>query len=324
MTDVDAKLESATTPSRKFVAWLADRQAKIAVTGASGWIGRAIVHLALDAGLDPREGRLRLFGSRSQALEISGRRLGVEPLTDAAALDDGDWIVLHLAIVGPDRIAGGDAVAMREINDALLARTMRLAGSGLARRLVFASSGAAGRAAAAIEPEPYGAMKLAHEMTLREWAAQHRQPLLTARVFNLGGPYINPVDRYALGDFIQSVRRDNRVSVSAERGVFRSYVHVLELARVLFDQALDEGCPEIVFDTCGRETVEMGDLARTVAEVVGDGSCRVERPDLRAGDPDWYVGSGEAYQAALFRSGAEPCDLRTIVGDTAAYIAASI
>ncbi len=121
-------------------------------------------------------------------------------------------------------------------------------------------------------------MKLAHEAGLRDWAARRGAALLTVRVFNVGGPYINPVERYALGDFIQALRRDGRIRVAADRGVFRSYVHVLELARVLFDQALDQARPEIAFDTCGREIVEMGDLARTVAEVVGDGEVSDRAP----------------------------------------------
>ncbi len=319
MPNIDARPESATAPSRKFVAWLADRQAKIAVTGASGWIGRAVVHLALEAGIDPA--RLRLFGSRPQAIELCGRRLEVEALAGARGLGDGDWIVLHLAIVGPGRSAGGDPAATREINDALLAHAMRLADSGAARRVMFASSGAAGQAATA--PKTYGAMKLDHEGRLRDWAAARRQPLLTARVFNLGGPYIAPVERYALGDFIQTLRREGRIRVAAVRGVFRSYVHVLELARVLFDQALDEARADIVLDTCGREIVEMGDLARLVAEVLAGGRCSIERPPVGDDDPDWYVGSGKAYQAALFRSGAEPCGLRTIIRDTATYLGAA-
>ena len=317
---MDARLESGTAPSPKFVAWLADRQAKIAVTGASGWIGRAVVHLALQGGLEPAGGRLRLFGSRDQAMQLCGRRLQVEALSGAGALGDGDWIVLHLAVVGPDRIAGGDPLATRAANDALLTDALRLAGSGAVRRFVFASSGAAGQAAMAAAPHPYGAMKLAHEARLRAWAAVHRQPLLTARVFNLGGPYINHVQRYELGDFILAARREGRIGVAAAREVFRSYVHVLELARVLFDQALDEARPEIAFDTRGQEIVEMGDGGRTVGEGGGGGACGMERPDVRAGDPDWYVGSEEAYQTALFRSGAAPCDLRTIIRDTAVYI----
>ena len=65
----------------------------------------------------------------------------------------------------------------------------------------------------------------------------------------------------------------------------------------------------------------MGDLARNVSELLAKADARIERPVVQDGDPDWYVGSGQAYQAALFRSGAEPCDLRTIIRDTAAYLA---
>ncbi len=118
------------------------------MTGATGWIGRAVVHLALQAGLEPSGGRLRLFGARPQVIDLCGRRLQVEELAGAPSLGDGEWIVLHLAVIGPDRIAGGDPAATRRANDALLDQALQLSATATLRRFVFASSGAAGRPAA--------------------------------------------------------------------------------------------------------------------------------------------------------------------------------
>ncbi|WP_158915483.1 NAD(P)-dependent oxidoreductase [Caulobacter sp. S45] len=306
-------------PSRKFVTWLADPNAKIAVIGASGWIGRAAVQIALDAGLDPAGGRLRLFASRPGAVEIAGRHLSVEALEGAPALGDGEWLVLHLAIVGPDRIEGADPERARPVNDALLVAAMRLAETGATRRFVFSSSGAVyGRPGA--DRTAYGEMKLAHEAALRDWGEQTRRPVSIARVFNIGGPYINHVANYALGDFIQSLRREGRIRIAASHGVFRSYVHVLELAQVIFHTALEEPSGVLSFDTAGGQVVEIGELAQAVGAAMGRPDVEILRPRIGDGRMDRYVGDGQAYQEALLRSGATPIDLETIIRDTARYL----
>ncbi|MGC1302361.1 MAG: NAD-dependent epimerase/dehydratase family protein [Caulobacteraceae bacterium] len=278
-----------------------------------------MVHFALTAGLDPGDGRLRLFGSRPGALEVAGRCLGVDALDGDPVLGDGEWLLLHFAIAGPERVGGLDWAHARAANDALLASTVKLAETGSLRRFVFSSSGAVygGRGG---DRNAYGEMKAAHEAGLREWSERKGRPLSLTRVFNVGGPYINHVGNYALGDFIQSLRRDGRIRIAATRGVFRSYVHVLELAQVIFHTALEDHDGVLCFDTAGREVVEMGELARAVGEVLGRPEVEIQRPEIGTEASDWYVGDGRAYREALFRAGSGPVGLDTIIRDTADYL----
>ena len=303
--------------SGKFVDWMRGRRRGVCITGATGWLGRAMAHMAVEALSPGCPVDLRLYGSRPGALAVGGRILAVQSLAEPASLDgDAEWLVLHLALAGPGRHPGAEA--LRAANDALLDQALRLARSGgRVRRLVFASSGAVYRMGGPPERQAYAAMKRDQEARVGDWAAARGAPLLTPRIFNLGGPYLNHA-HYAIGSLIRQALEGGGVDIQAAHPVIRSYVHVLELARVTLDLAVrDEG--PACFDTAGTEAVELAELARAVGEALGLAPLAIRRPPV-TGAPDRYLGDGGAYQAALAASGAKPLGLARIVRDTAAWL----
>jgi nucleoside-diphosphate-sugar epimerase len=300
-----------------FSDWLTDGGG-VAITGASGWIGRSVAHAVLEAmGAAPAD-RLRLFGSRPRPLNIAGSTLPLETLTGAPPLGQGPWLVLHLAVTGPDRVP--DPTALRAANEAMVADALALAATGDVRRLVCASSGAvyqAGQGSA--EKQAYSDLKRDQEQIARAWAAKAGVPLLLPRIFNVGGPYMTNPGAYALGSFIQQARATGRIEIGATRPVLRSYVHGLELARVVLDLALDETAP-VAFDTAGTEAPEMADLAAAVGRALDLPHLEIIRPAIEPGSEDRYIGDGAVYQAALARMGVRPIGLDEIIRDTAAWL----
>lgn len=308
-------------PSCKFADWLAQPASRIAVVGASGWIGMALIDriLAVEPSLSPD--RLRLFGSSRKPLHLEGHTLDIEPLNRAETLGEGDWLVLHTAVVGADRVEGGDWAETRRRNDLLMQQVLKLTETGATRRLVFFSSGAAGRReVGGPTRQAYAQMKHDHEVEVADWAARTGRAVLTPRVFNLGGPYINHAGAYALGDFIQGLTQHGRISIGATHPVFRSYVHVSEMSRVILDMAVDDAQSPAPFDVGGAEIVELHALAQVVAEALGQAQAVIERPEPDGRDGDWYVGEGQRYQNALFQRGERPTPLTRIVADTVAYL----
>lgn len=313
-------------PSCKFADWLARPDSRIAVIGASGWVGMALVDQILAVAPDLSPDRLRLLGSSRRPLTLGGHRLQIEPLDSAEPLGEGGWLMLHAAVVGADRVEGGDWAETRRRNDRLMQQVLTLAETGQTRRLVFFSSGAAGRReTGGPARQAYAQMKHDHEVEVADWAARTGRALLTPRVFNLGGPFINHAEAYALGDFIQALTQHGRIGIGigATRPVFRSYVHVSEMARVILAMAVDDAQSPAPFDVGGAEIVELHALAQVVAEVLGRAEAVIARPEPDGGDGDWYVGEGQRYQNALFQLGERPTPLTQIVADTVAYLEAA-
>lgn len=311
-------------PRCKFAAWLALPSSCVAIVGASGWVGMALADQVLATCPDLPPERLRLFGSSARDLDIGVRQARIEPLDALSRLGNGDWLVLHAAIVGGDRVDGGDLAEVRLRNDALLDRVFALAETGDTRRLVAFSSGAADRLdTGSPSRRAYATMKRDHEIAAADWGRRTGRAVLVPRVFNLGGPFINHAEAYALGDFILALSRGGRIAIGAADPVFRSFVHVSEMARVILDMAVDEVQSAEPFDVGGAEVVELGALARAVGDALGHADPRIDRPEPGDGPGDWYVGDGRRYQTALFRRGERPTPLPRIVADTVAYLAAT-
>jgi nucleoside-diphosphate-sugar epimerase len=306
-------------PRRKFDAWATQTDNRVALIGASGWVGSALADRVLAAGL-PAD-RLRVFTTLPRAMAVGGATLQTEQLTDQSRLGDGDWLVIHAGIIGAQRVINGDLSKVRRLNDQLLTDVLSLAKSGQVRRLVMISSGAARRPG---EGGPvraaYSQMKRNHERILTDWMSGSGRAILLPRVFNLGGPYITYPQNYALGDFILSQAKTARITIGSGDPVIRDFTHVLELAGVLLDMAVDEAEGPAPFDIGGGEAIELGDLARLVAAAFGIETPVIDRPAPAGGPGDRYVGDGLRYQAALAQAGQAPAPLPAIVADTVAYL----
>ncbi len=298
---------------------------RLAVTGATGWLGTALVKMATRAGLTPDNGRLRAFASKPGLLGLEDETfLGLEALADATPLAGQGWTVAHFAALGKDRTADlpvADYVAQSE---ALQDAALRLIGGADAPRLIFASSGAVygpeGRPPLLAE-EPYGHLKGLQEVSLAAWCEAHGFPLTVCRVFNVGGPYGNKLGLYALSSLIRSALAGGDIPIRAQGPVLRSYVHVEELMAVLFDQARSSTTSRVIpFDSAGTEVVEIGDLARMVCAQLGLDPARIVRRHDPEASASRYVGDGADYQAAVGGMGLTPIGIEGIVSDSIASL----
>ena len=298
---------------------------RLAVTGATGWLGKALVEMAARAGLTPDNGRLRVFASRPGRLLLEGgTTLDLEALADAAPLTGEGWTVAHFAALGKERtvdLSTADYVAQSE---ALHRAALRLIAGADRPRLIFASSGAVygpdGTPPSLVD-EAYGYTKGLHEVALADWCGTNAVPLTICRVFNVGGPYGNKLDLYALSSLIRSALNEGDIPIRAQGSVFRSYVHVEELMAVLVDQvrtAVPGGARS--FDSAGAEVVEIGDLARIVCEQLGQDPARVVRRFDPVAPINRSVGDGTHYQAAVRRLKLAPIGIEAIVADSIASL----
>lgn len=285
----------------------------------------ALVEMAVRAGLTADNGRLRVFASRAGRMMLEdGTTVDLEALADAPSLAGEGWTVAHFAALGKDRTADlpvPDYVAQSEaLHDAAL----RLIASADRPRVIFASSGAVygaeGRPPSLAE-EPYGHMKSLQEVALADWCEANEASLTVCRVFNVGGPYGNKLELYALSSLIRSALAGGGITIRAQGAVLRSYVHVEELMAVLVGQAqpVTPG-PGRPFDSAGTEVVEIGDLARIVCAQLGVDAARIVRRQDPGAPASRYVGDGADYQAAVRNLGLTPIGIEAIVSDSIASL----
>ena len=284
-----------------------------------------MVEMASRAGLTVENGRLRAFASKAGRMTLGdGTVVGLEPLAGAAPLSGPDWTVAHFAALGKERTDDLPVATYVAQSEALHAAVLRLIAAADRPRLIFASSGAVygpeGRPPV-LADEPYGHMKGLQEAAWADWCRANVVPLTVCRVFNVGGPYGNKLDLYALSSLIRAALAGGDMPVRARGTVLRSYVHVEELMAVLVRRA-QRSTPgsSQPFDSVGTEIVEIGDLAGVVCAQLGlDPACVTRHLDPDA-PVSRYVGSGTDYQAAILALGLTPVGLEAIVSDSIASL----
>lgn len=307
-------------------ARLSDSGFRVLVTGASGWLGQAAVEM-MACTLGPRwSERVQCFGSAARAFRLrDGVEVTQRPLADMATLPPQPSILLHFAYLTREKVAAMAPNEYAATNRAISRLVAEAAGQVGAERVFLTSSGAVYAALASpTSTEPsllYGRLKLEDEDLFARFAARAQgRRVMTARLFNLSGPYINKLGSYALASFIEQARRGSAITIRAEHPVIRSYTSAENLLGVAFAGLLAEGDETCLrFDTAGEREVEVQELADAVRAAVNP-AATVQRNSFSPAGADRYVGDGRLYRDLAARHGVAEHGLQRQVQDTAHYL----
>ena len=300
-------------------------QRRIAIVGANGWIGHALLAL-LDAALgrDDAQRRIVCFGSQDRRVDVApGLSFPQQRLDRLGLLQREPTILFHLAFLTKDKVGSMPEADYIDANRALSRQVEDSLDRIGADRLFVASSGAAAfanDADAAYDLRLYGSLKREDEVRFAAWSARCpgvRRALVT-RIFNISGPYINKHQTYALSSFILSALASRPIEVRAPQRVIRGYVAIRELLSLVIAALLAEkGDPILQFDS-GGEPMELEDVARRVAHVVGG---VVERRPITVATDNRYVGDDLRYRSLIGGFGITHIPLDRQIAETAAYLA---
>lgn len=293
---------------------------RIVVTGASGWLGRATLDLLHDALGDAFATRVVCFGSQRGEVWLSPTRVVEQrPLSELGALPAQPTLLLHFAFLGKDRAEAMAEPEYRAANRAIR-QTVLDALDRIGVEAVFVASSGAARHADDPSASPamrlYGTLKREDEDAIATWAEANAARAVIGRIFNISGPHINKVDSYALSSFLLDALAGGPVVVRARNEVRRSYVTIRELMSLVFALLL-EGREGITRFDSGGETIELGELARIIASSM---DCSVERPTLRTGAADIYLGGDQSYRHLLTRHGIASVPLAEQIAETATFL----
>jgi UDP-glucuronate decarboxylase len=302
---------------------------RVAITGATGWLGRASLEMLEDVFGASVNARVCAFGSREQTLELrSGARIGVAPIEALEELEPEPTLLLHYAFVTKERVSGLTLEQYQALSRGILTSVTRSITKIGVRKMLFPSSGAV--YGLPTRPDrstrndpfdnPYGSQKFQDEQSLSVACQAAGTRLFIPRLFNTSGPLINKHDAYVLSSIITAALAGGPVELRARRRVLRAYVAVEDLLNVTIGWLLEADEPaQSVVDT-GGEVVEVGHLAARILRVLGRSDIQIVRPALSDEPDDLYVGDGAAFEEVARRQGISLASLDQQITDTAAYL----
>lgn len=265
----------------------ATRMGRVAVTGAGGFLGSALVHSLIHE-VDALRGLLGP-SDRSPILARPGLqylRADIEDPTNLERLTADAEVVFHLA--GIASVADSFRRPAEHFRVHTRGTTALLSSCRGIRRLVYVSS-----AEVYGEPEhnpvdelhpvsprsPYGAAKLATEQALESWAEEQGIEVVILRLFSVFGP--RPDDPSVVGDLLRQALHEDALrpfTLSPVRG-YCFIDDVVTAMRAAATSPLAE--PFRVFNIGASPGVSVGELAIAVLQAVGR-----QAPILVRGDSD--------------------------------------
>jgi nucleoside-diphosphate-sugar epimerase len=309
-----------------FAAALRASDLGVVVTGAGGWLGQAAVEMLAQAFGENAGQRLALFSSNDRTLVLrSGESLVCRRLESIAELPHRPWLFFHFAYLTREKVGGFGLAEYVRLNRSISAQVIAAARRVNAAGLCVPSSGAVYRRdrtlESSLEANPYGVLKLEDERTFAELAHELGCRAVLPRVFNLAGPFINKLPSYALSSLILDAQQGRPLCIRSNHRVVRSYIHVADLLGLALAFLLTrDNQPIARFDTAGERAVEVAELADAIQAALGT-RLPIERPPLREGADDIYVGERDPMHSLLARYHLDLHPLDAQIRDTALYLA---
>lgn len=251
---------------------------RIVVTGASGWLGRELIH------------RLRTISPQSPILALGSRAgelfagtTAATPVHQWSSYEVAAWnptLAVHLAYLTKERLETVEVDRYVAANACLTDAALGLYAIPTMRGVVVASSGAAIR----YPNDIYGRLKALDETAFANEGVRLAIPTVVARAWSLSGRFCTKPQRFLLYDLItQALGPNSDIAISASHPVLRKYVDAGEYLAVCL-AAVATGWSGTV-DSTGT-VIEAGQLVEAIQAVLG-----THKPTQRLsvqGRPDDY------------------------------------
>ena len=288
----------------------------IIITGASGWIGKATLEFFYKIFQD-KIGELVFPISASQKKITLTNNFSIQTYDYSHNFDKNKtYIIFHYGYATKDKLAilSDDEFNKNceKINDSL----GKIIKNNRIESLIFPSSGAIYN-----QNNLYAQNKINDELYFLELSKKYNFNLMIPRIFNLGGPFINKPENYALNNFILQAKANKKIIINANNDVFRSYIHVNNLIDLFFKWIIDKDKETpLIFDFSHPNKIEIKDLAQKINEVLKT-NCEIISPNYNSQNPsDDYVGDSRKISSLCKRYQIDLENLEQIILDTNLFL----
>ena len=302
-------------------ARLAEPDVHFVVTGGGGWLGQAALEILDGVYGDELGKRVSVFGDGAKTVGLrSGRRIQSRPLSELVDSRAGS-IIFHFAYLTRGYAARMPFDRYVTTNRSISSLVAEIATQKKARGLFLPSSGAVYRKDRTLDVDlranPYGVLKLEDEAHFG--ALRSCFPVVIFRVFNLAGPFINHPSDYALGSILLDILAERSIDIRAPYPVVRGYTHVGDLLNIALSILMRQESAGPL-DAGGQQEIEIGDLARLAARLLGKPDIDIRRPSFDLAKPDVYVARCQCYYRLAAAAGLNLLTLDEQIVETAEFL----
>ncbi|MFZ9470076.1 MAG: NAD-dependent epimerase/dehydratase family protein [Rickettsiales bacterium] len=184
------------------------------------------------------------------------------------------------------------------------------------KSLIFSSSGTV-----YTQTDQYAKNKIFDEEYLQNLAKKHNLNLLITRIFNIGGPYVNKPENFALYNFLLQARSHKNIRIEAKNDIYRSFVHLENLSDFFYCWLNDHNKnSHEILDICTDKSIELKDLAKKIIKIFNL-NCEIISPNYNIENhPEFYIGNAKKYYDFMQKYQIKIHDLNKIITDSNDYL----
>lgn len=280
--------------ARDFIRANLPNDARLAITGASGWLGRTLVSL-----LAQDEVPMLCLGSKTRAVELYGSSFQVYRFERKLVESFKPTVLVDFATLTREKRGGMDASEYTRVNEELLESALNIFSLETVRSVIFTSSGVASIARSddsGVPSEPYAEFKVKTEDSFLISAERLGKSALGLRPWSVSGPMVTKPSTFAFSS-IMTQALAGQVAITADRPVNRRYVSVDDLLAIGFGLMSKPGLKFEMIDS-GGELVEIQELAEKAFKHLGT-SSRIHRELSPNQTPDNYYSDNSSWESAI-------------------------
>lgn len=270
------------------------QKSQVLISGATGWLGREILNIFLEANFE--KAWINLISSKNGDIHVKGENLKVKSFKNYKSIKSVDNY-FDFAFLGRNKLAKLGFEKFKEINLEIISNSTNLIKRICPKTVVLSSSGAIYNMNKCIEGGIlYADLKKIQEESIVKACEASGSNLIISRIFNLSGRGIPIEGDFALTDLMIKGIKDIDLTINSNYLVVRRYSDITQLLRLLVEMA-DRG-QNCVFDSGGAK-IELRVLADKIIKVIKSRSKAVASEINLDAMQDNYFSNSYLYEKLL-------------------------
>jgi|LakMenEpi03Aug12_release.lakeMendotaPanAssembly.Ray.scaffolds.fasta_scaffold315150_2 nucleoside-diphosphate-sugar epimerase len=236
---------------------------KILVSGATGWVGRELLHIFSESDIDLSG--LILISSTDKTIKINGTHLSVSNCYSQDIISPVQSY-FDFAFLTKNHFKKYGADSFKEINLKIISNSTNLIKRICPKTVILASSGAIyGVKNSNFDDALYADLKKNQEEQIAKACEISGSNLIVSRIFNLSGRGITKESSYAIADLTLKAMQNLDLTNNSGFKVTRRYCDLTQLLKLLVEMA--NLSLNLTFDTGGVK-IDLKSLAYKITEVI--------------------------------------------------------
>ena len=254
---------------------------KLAITGASGWLGRNFLEEYLKNSSSESRILVKFFASSDREIKLKHEKYSFSKLNLSNLIDFEPSHIIHLAFNIKETVK--DTEHLSESNNEIIETITQYLDISKVKKIIFTGSGAEYNSYDSDKNTRYAEMKLKESQEISQVCAKKGIDYHKLIIWSCSGKHSRDVKSYFFLDFVDKALKNLPIEIKSSHRVYRSFTSAGDIASLGL-RLLNVGGPKLI--TCAKtDYIEIEEFAERVIYLLNSKSL-IHRPPLNPGKAD--------------------------------------